>query len=105
MLLEFAENGLVKFVQNVDLDIQPAAMGHSHHDFAASLSLSMPDERVQNGDNDLGPFQRKPFLSDIAGMQKLFEKGGLKELVQDMDFLLFFDIRPVALRLHPFLKP
>ena len=73
-LVKLAENDLVGLMDDVRQHIQPAAMGHAHHDLFRSERRPRFDQRIEQWDQRLRSFHREPFLPDELGMQKFFKR-------------------------------
>ncbi len=103
--LELVEKHPVRLVEDVRQDIQSPAMRHAHDDFLHSGRPGPLDDRVQERNQHLAPFERKPLLAHIVFVEKRLEQLGHVELVDDPPLLLDVKRRPVAHRLHPLEQP
>ena len=105
VLLELAEDHPVRLVQRVRQHVEPAPVRHPEHDLADPERGRPLDDRVQERDQHLAPFEREPLLADIVRGQERLEQLGRIELVDDPPFLPQVEPRPVPDRLHPLLEP
>ena len=103
--LELAEDQAVGLVQDVGQDVEPAAVGHAHDDLEDAVRARLLDDRVEQGDEHLAPFEREPLLAHVVLVQEVLEQLGGVELVDDPPLLLEVEGRPVADRLHPVEQP
>ena len=85
--LKLAKNFCVRFFEDIDLNIEPATMGHPQNNFSTSLCSYMSNKRVQHGNERFRPFQGKACLSQIFLIQELLKQGGLVEFVENPGLL------------------
>ena len=103
--LEFAEEHAVRLVQDVGQHVEPAPVRHPQHDLADPELRRPLDDRVQERDQHLAPFEREPLLADVVRVEERLEELGRVQLVDDPPLLPEVELRPVADRLHPLLEP
>ncbi len=71
--VELGEDFLVRLAEDVRQDIEPAAMRHAEDHLLGAGHRRRVDDRVHQGDQRLGPFERKAFLPQEAGVQEALE--------------------------------
>ena len=103
--LELAEDHSVGLVQDVGQDVEPAAVGHSHDDLEHPVRAAALDDGIEQGDEHLPAFERKPLLAHVILVQKVLEQFSGVQLVDDPPLLLEIEGGPVAYRLHPLEQP
>ena len=103
--LELAEDQAVGLVQDVGQHVEPAPVGHPHDDLEDAVSSRPLDDRVEQRDQHLAPFEREPLLAHVVLVQEGLEQLGGVQLVDDPPLLLEVEARVVADRLHPVEQP
>ncbi len=102
---KFVENHAVGLVQDVHQNVEPAPVGHAHHDLAHPRGARTLDDRVQERNQHLPALERKPLLSRVVLLQEGLEQLGRVQFGDDPSFLLEIQLRPIPHRLHPVQKP
>jgi hypothetical protein len=81
--LEVGEHHLVRLVQDVGEDVQPAAVGHADDHLLDAETAALLDEGVDQGKQRLSAFDGEALLADVAGVQELLELLGLDQLEEE----------------------
>jgi hypothetical protein len=74
---KFIENVVVGFSQDIGQDVQAPPVGHTQHHFLHALVCAIIDHGIQRWDGILAPFEGKPLLTDVLGMQEVFKNRSL----------------------------
>ena len=69
---EFGKQVLRQFTEDIDQHVQTAAMRHTDDDFLNAIGARALNQVFQQRDQALAPFERKAFLTDVAGMEIFF---------------------------------
>src|SRR4051812_30156044 len=80
MSVELGKDLLVRFAKNIGEHIEPAAMGHAEDDLLGAGGSGGIDDRVEQRDERLGPFQRKPLLAQETCMQEPLERFAMMQV-------------------------
>src|SRR5262249_41811188 len=82
ILAKLGEDDLERFPQEIRKDIEPSAMRHAHANFLDATVRAFVQDCLQSDHQRFRSLQREAFLSDVAGMQKNFERFGFEERTQ-----------------------
>jgi hypothetical protein len=85
--------------------VEPAPVGHSHHDLLDARLRAVVDHRVKRGDDRLAALKREPLLPDILCVEEFLEQLRLVHPPKDPDLLGPRERRLKLGRFDPFLKP
>ena len=72
--MEFRENFIQRFSEDVGKDAQATAVGHAHHDIFDIVFNRKLDDLVQHRNHRFQTFDGKAFLPDERPMQEMFER-------------------------------
>ena len=103
--LELVEDHPVRLVEDVRQHVEPPAVRHPHDDLPHPLRPGPLDDRVQERDQHLAPFEREPLLPDVILVEERLEQLGGVQLEDDPPLLPDVEGRPVPRRLHPVQQP
>ncbi len=103
--LEFREDLRQRLADDVGEHVEPAAVRHPDDDFLDAVGGSPGQQLLQDGDGRLRPFQRKTLLAHETRVQKMLERFGVDEFLQDPDTRVAVERPTVRLRLHAELQP
>ena len=81
--LEFVEDDVQRFVENIGQDVQPSPVGHAHDDLLDAAPLAVLNEGVQGQDQGFATLQGKA-LAAVLGMEKVLERFSLVEFSEDI---------------------
>ncbi len=102
---KFVENHAVRLVQDVHQDVEPAPVGHAHHDLAHPPGSRTLDDRVQERNQHLPALKREPLLSRVVLLQEGLEQLGRVQFGDDPPFLLETQLRLIPHWFHPVQEP
>ena len=77
---EFATDDLVRLVQHVGQDVEPAAVGHADAHLLHAEGRAVIHQGVQQRDQGFGPLQAELLGAVVAGVEELLELLGGHEL-------------------------
>ena len=103
--LEFVKESLGWLAQEVDEDIESAAMGHANDDLLDTLAPGALDQLIHQGDHGLATFQRKAFLANIAGVEITFQTLRRRQQGQQPAAILGLQFRLSPVAFQPLLNP
>ena len=86
--LELLEDLAVRLADDVGQHVEPAPVGHAHHDLGHARTGGGVEQRVEQDDGRLGPLEPEALLPDVAGVEEPFEDLGRVEPVEDVALLL-----------------
>ncbi len=101
--LELLEDLAVGLADDVGQHVEPAAVGHAHHDLGHAGAGRGVEQSVEQDDGRLGPFEPEALLPDVARVEKALEHLGRVEPIQDVALLL--DLQGRRLPLDVLLDP
>jgi hypothetical protein len=102
---ELGKDHLVRLAQDVSEDIDAAAMRHTHHHFGDVTPCRLLHERVEQGNQRLAAFERKPLLSRVPRVEELLERLRRDQAIEDAHPVVRGQPGTVPARLHPLLQP
>ena len=76
---ELGQQGVVRLLEDVGKDVEPAPMRHGDHDGLHFPQGGLPDYFVQHRHQGIVPFHREPLLSGEAAVEEMFEGFSLTE--------------------------
>ena len=103
--LEFREDHLVRLGHDVGEHVETTAVGGAHHDLFDASFAALGDDGVEQGDQRLGALERETLLADVLGVEKLFEAGRRRQLLEDVLAIVSAELGPVEGGLHVLLEP
>ncbi len=74
VFLELGEDFLVGLAENVDEDIEPAAMSHANDHLLDPGVRGLVDKRFEQRDEGLGTFEGEALLAGVACLQEVLEQ-------------------------------
>ena len=103
--LELVKERLGWLAQEIDEDIEPAAMGHANDDLLDTLAPGALDQLIHQGNHGLAAFQRKALLANITGVKIALQTFRRRQQGQEPAAILGlqFGLGPVAFQ--PLLDP
>ena len=97
--LELAEDLGVVLADDVRQDVEPAAVGHAHHDVLDVVVCGRLAHRVEQRDERLGALEPEALLSGVLGVEEGLEGLRGVEALQDPGLVLGGDVEVLALDL------
>ena len=101
--LELAEDLRVGLADDVGQHVEAATVRHPDDHLVEAVLGGLVDHRIHHRDHRFSALQREPFLPNVFGLQKGFERLGGVELAQDV--LLLGHRRLVVFDLDALLQP
>jgi hypothetical protein len=98
--VEVGEDRAVGHRQRVRHDVESSAVRHRDHHLFGAQGRAVLDDRVEQGDQRLGPFEREALLAQEAPVQELLEPLGGEHAMQNSRALLRVERRAVQVGLH-----
>ena len=103
--LEFREDHLVRFPDDVGEDVQPPPVRHAEDHLVGAERPALLDERVEHRDQRLATLEREALGGGIPDLQELLERLRLEQALEQTYPVLGRELGAVLRRLHAVLEP
>ena len=105
LALKFAKDLAGGLAKNIGEHIEATAVGHAEHDLLDAEFRGALHHKVKAGNQRFSSLNREALLADKLGVQKVFKRNGLVELVKDVLLFVCAQDRIVVVRVNEVLNP